>query len=476
MTFDPDLHRAISMRPAPLHAHPERVEQHIHTEELSPNGVSSVLATKAQPKAKLIATTSSYEAQDPQAEDHNPVARPAHASSVGDDVENQRLPSYTPESDPYHLSSCLKSPEQIEAIRANSSRKRGPASTLSCAPITQGKDAVQAKRLQGFYETQNENIERLLKPVDDHRREAKEEAGAEQLQFKIAVHGSFAANVVLAALQLYGAIASGSLSLFTTCADALFDPLSNITLILCNRAVNRVDGRKFPAGKARIETAGNICFCFLMCAVSFILIVVSARDIAEGSTTATTTFHLPSVIAVCVAFTTKLGLFFYCWALRNKYSQIRILWEDHRNDLFINGFGVLTSVGGSKLAWWIDPMGSIILSVLIATLWLRTAYSEFQLLIGVTADTQTLQLITYISMTHSPLIVSLDTVRAWHSGPRIVVEVDIVLHPDQSLRETHDIAEELQTKLESLPVVDRAYVHVDYETSHAPEHFLKKQL
>lgn len=79
-------------------------------------------------------------------------------------------------------------------------------------------------------------------------------------------------------------------------------------------------------------------------------------------------------------------------------------------------------------------------------------------------------------MTHSPHIISLDTVRAWHSGPRIVVEVDIVLNPDQTLRETHDVAEDLQTKLESLPIVERAYVHVDYETSHAPEHFLKKQL
>jgi len=59
-------------------------------------------------------------------------------------------------------------------------------------------------------------------------------------------------------------------------------------------------------------------------------------------------------------------------------------------------FGVMTSVLGSKLRWWIDPMGSILLSVLIAFLWLRTARSEFLLLIGVSADTPTLQLITYI--------------------------------------------------------------------------------
>lgn len=56
------------------------------------------------------------------------------------------------------------------------------------------------------------------------------------------------------------------------------------------------------------------------------------------------------------------------------------------------------------------------------------------------------------------------------------MEVDIVMDANNSLRETHDVAEELQTKLESLPKVDRAYVHVDYETTHAPEHFLKKEL
>lgn len=325
---DPDLHRAISLRPSPFHAHPEpstRVAQ-------LPDGVLPVLPLE---QSKPGASTS-YEV----AEAHDPVSRPAFARNASDaeDIEGQRLPSYTSQNDPLHLASRIKSAEQLDAIQANTSRKRQGAKDRVCAPIAQTKDAIQTRRLRGFYEEQNEKIERMLKPVDEHRREAKEEAGADHLQYKIAVYGSFAANVILAGLQLYGAISSGSLSLFTTMADALFDPLSNLTLILCNRAVNRVDPRKFPAGKARIETAGNICFCFLMCSVSFILIVMSARDIAAGSDTDTKRFHPPAVIAVGIAFATKFALFLYCWSLRNKYSSIRILWEDHRNDLFINGY------------------------------------------------------------------------------------------------------------------------------------------
>jgi divalent metal cation (Fe/Co/Zn/Cd) transporter len=207
-----------------------------------------------------------------------------------------------------------------------------------------------------------------------------------------------------------------------------------------------------------------------MTAVSFILIAFSVRELAVGQ--ATDGFHLPSIIAVALAFCTKLGLFLYCWALKDKYSQINILWQDHRNDLLINGFGILTSVGGSKLAWWIDPIGAVILSAI----WLRTAFSEFLLLIGITASVKMQQHITYICLTHSPDFQRIDTVRCYHSGPRLIVEVDVVMNPEATVRVTHDVAEELQTKLESLPNIERAYVHVDYETTHKPEHACKKDI
>jgi divalent metal cation (Fe/Co/Zn/Cd) transporter len=344
----------------------------------------------------VAAHTTAYEPTTPDSENNDPIARSA-SRAFDEDVERQSLPRYTRESDPYQLSSKLKSPSEIDLIKANTSKKRDGWSRIGCLePLSKGKGAWRARKVQGFYKSQNDTIQQLLKPVDDHRQEAKDVYGENQVKYKVAVRGSFLANVLLAGLQLYAAASSVSLSLFTTMADALFDPLSNVTLILSNRAVNRVDPRKFPSGKARIETAGNIVFCFLMTSVSFIIVVQSIEEIARGSPEDTKAFHPPSIIAVAFAFATKLGLFIYCWTLRHLFSQIRILWEDHRNDLLINGFGLLTSVGGSKLKWWVDPMGAIILSCLIALLWLRTAYSEFQLLIGVSAETQMLQLITYI--------------------------------------------------------------------------------
>ncbi|KAL8667938.1 MAG: hypothetical protein Q9202_000403 [Teloschistes flavicans] len=425
------------------------------------------------------AASTSYELTDITGTNNDPHVRHpishSHSSSASD-IENTF--HHDPTTDPYQLSSKLKPPGELNLIRTHK---------YGIARLSQGR------KLKDFYEAQNENIERWLRPVDEHIRIAKDFNNENQLKFKIAVHGSFAANILLAALQIFAAVFSGSLSLFTTMADAVFDPMSNITLIICNRAVKKVDPRRFPSGKARIETAGNIVFCFIMTAVSFILIVLSCMELAQGNPAPrsckpvpendncapakTKTFYVASVAVVGFAFATKFALFCYCWALRKVYSQIHILWADHRNDMIINGVGILTTCGGAFVRWWIDPMGAILLSTLIATIWLRTAYAEFQLLIGVTADTSLQQWITYISMTHAPdMIRQLDTVRAYHSGPRIIVEVDVVMDPGETLRATHDVAEALQVKLESLPDVERAYVHIDFETSHKPEHFLKKEL
>jgi divalent metal cation (Fe/Co/Zn/Cd) transporter len=73
-------------------------------------------------------------------------------------------------------------------------------------------------------------------------------------------------------------------------------------------------------------------------------------------------------------------------------------------------------------------------------------------------------------MTHDPRILKVDTCRAYHSGYNVFVEVDIMLPKEMTLMEAHDIGEELQYKLESLPEVDRAFVHLDYEVYHKPEH------
>lgn len=56
------------------------------------------------------------------------------------------------------------------------------------------------------------------------------------------------------------------------------------------------------------------------------------------------------------------------------------------------------------------------------------------------------------------------------------LQVDIELPEDLPLIEAHAIGESLQIKIEQLEEVERAFVHLDYECDHKPEHTILSKL
>ncbi|KAF7307230.1 Metal tolerance protein 3 [Mycena indigotica] len=360
-------------------------------------------------------------------------------------VDPERLGANT-EVDPFHFKGAFKSSQEIDALRK---RKRG-------------------RRLAAYHATQNNLINSLLKSMEAHTEDARIDEAAARLPVKIAVWASLIANLCLCILQLYAAISSLSLSLLATAIDAVFDIGSNILLFWLHRKAENLDSTEWPVGGARLETIGNIVYGFLMGSVNLVVIVESAQSLITKTNNDLKQFHLPSILAVAAALAVKLLLFLYCFSLRNKSSQVRVLWEDHRNDLWINTFGILMSTGGSKLRWWLDPTGAIIIALGVTVSWCRTIYSQFELLAGKSASHEFLQLLIYKSLTFNEQIIKLDTARAYHSGPDYFVEIDIVMDTQTPLWKAHDVSQALQEKLEALPNVERAFVHVDYETTHTP--------
>lgn len=55
-------------------------------------------------------------------------------------------------------------------------------------------------------------------------------------------------------------------------------------------------------------------------------------------------------------------------------------------------------------------------------------------------------------------------------------QVDIELPEDLPLKVAHTIGESLQIKIENLPEVERAFVHLDFECDHKPEHSVLTKL
>lgn len=212
------------------------------------------------------------------------------------------------------------------------------------------------------------------------------------------------------------------------------------------------------------------------------------------------------MIGIMVSVTAvKFVLMVYCRRFKNEI--VKAYAQDHFFDVITNSVGLVTAVLAVRFYWWIDPTGAILVSLkrgdnsvqfikirefleLISELefivfagvvwmqialytistWAKTVIENVWSLIGRTAPPEFLAKITYLIWNHHEEIKHIDTVRGYTFGSHYFVEVDIVLPEDMLLSKAHNIGETLQEKLEQLPEVERAFVHIDFEYTHRPEH------
>ncbi|KAJ5871523.1 Cation efflux protein [Penicillium soppii] len=321
------------------------------------------------------------------------------------------------------------------------------------------------EKLNGFYKQQNEMIEGFLSSGDEERLKAEDEA-QNGGKVKLAVRASFVVNFLLFVIQLYAAVTTGSLALFATAADAFMDLVSSIVMLVTSRMSSRPKPYKYPVGRRRVETMGVIMFCALMTIVAVELIIESAKALAAGKTESAQLALVP-LICVGIAIFSKFVMFLYCFGLR-RYPAAHVFYIDHRNDLAVNGFGLIMSIVGDRFVWYLDPIGACCIALLILFSWASTAFENMWLIVGKCAPREFVNKCIYVTLTHDQRIQKVDTTqcRAYHSGQQLYVEVDIVMDPETKLRESHDVSQALQRKLEGLADVERAFVHVDYDYEH----------
>ncbi|EEH52781.1 cation diffusion facilitator family [Micromonas pusilla CCMP1545] len=293
----------------------------------------------------------------------------------------------------------------------------------------------------------------------DAKREKREE---------FALQISFWANVLLLGIKTYAAVVSGSLSIMTSALDSFLDLVSGLILYLTERNMKKSNKYMYPAGKSRMQPLGIIVFSCIMGTLGFQIMIEGVRQLVGE----THTHHLEdlwAVLGIMVSvIVVKFCLYLFC---RNSQNEAVLTYaQDHRNDVMTNSVGLAAAIAGDKLYFWIDPLGAILLASYIVYNWSCTALENVKAMVGVSAPPEFLTQLTYLAWNHHEDIVCIDTVRAYTFGPNYFVEVDVVLPEEMPLRRAHDIGESLQNRIEEMEDVERAFVHIDFETAHYPEH------
>ncbi|CAN6545629.1 unnamed protein product [Malus baccata var. baccata] len=288
----------------------------------------------------------------------------------------------------------------------------------------------QNKLLKGFNEIDYSFSEMGFWPGSLTQDEVNQLAGNE----RIAIYASNVANLVLFLAKVYASVESRSLAVIASTLESLLDVLSGFILWFSSHAMRKPNQYRYPISKARMQPVGIIVFASVMATLGLQILFESGRQLL-----------------------TKI-----------KNEIVQAYAQDHLFDVITNGIGLAAAVLAIRFYLWLDPVGAIIIALYTMGNWAKTVMENVWSLIGKTAPAEYLAKLTYLIWNDDKEIKHIDTVRAYTFGCNYFVEADIVLPGDMSLSHAHNMGETLQEKIEKLPEVDRAFVHVDF--IHRPEH------
>ncbi|KAJ5073935.1 metal tolerance protein c3-related [Anaeramoeba ignava] len=329
---------------------------------------------------------------------------------------------------------------------------------------------VQETELTDPTEPTEKSQEVLLKMKEQRRKTIQTKAKEkEQKITDLQLWISFITNFVLVILKSIAVSVSSSATVVASLMDSILDILSCFTVIFTERFSRKKsfnDLYRYPVGKSRMEPILILVFSSVTSTMGIQLFIQSIQHLI-GKKTKVEFGVYPFVVLL---FTVGVKLILYIWCRFSKRSVIRILSKDHRNDVFSNLVGVIMAEMATKYYWRMDFIGEMTIAFMILLTWITLIYKNIFNLIGVSAPPELFNRLTFLALKHHQAILAVERVQTLKFGSKYFVEIDIVLPYDMLLEQCHRIGESLQDKVEEIPEVERAFVHVDSQIEHKPEH------
>lgn len=301
----------------------------------------------------------------------------------------------------------------------------------------------------------------------------EEDEDTESPIVKLALYVNLSANTTLLILKIIVAIMTSSLSVLASLVDAALDFLSTAIVWFTSWMIARQDRYAYPVGRRRLEPIGVLIFSVIMM-TSFFQVGIEGISRLTGNDHTVVQLTIPAVAIMAATVIIKGLCWLWCRLIRN--SSVQALAQDAATDVVFNTFSILFPLVGYFFhVWWLDATGGILLSAYVIINWSRTSAEHIRNLTGASATADERNILLYMTMRFAKSIKKIQGLQAYHAGDKLNVEVDIVVDEGTSLRDSHDLGESLQYVLESVPYVDRAFVHIDYTDYNFPTHMSQQE-
>lgn len=261
-------------------------------------------------------------------------------------------------------------------------------------------------------------------------------------------------NIFLTVCKIIAGIYGRSAAMMADGVHSLSDLLSDFVVLIFTKISSKKNDRDHSYGHGKFETLATAI-------VSIILIVVGVRLMADAIERVSAFFRgeeiaKPGVIALVAAVVSIISkelLFRITKKVGDDVNSPVVVanaWH-HRSDA-LSSIGSFAGIGGAMLLgpkwYFLDPVVCIIISIAIIVVAVRMAVPALEELLDKSLPDETVRKIEELALGISGVI-DIHELKTRRSGIDVLIEAHILVDPDLTIVQAHEISSNVEKVLES---------------------------
>jgi len=266
-------------------------------------------------------------------------------------------------------------------------------------------------------------------------------------------------NLCLAVAKGGAAWISGSSAVLSDAANSLSDTLYSLFMALGLYLARQPPDRSHPQGHSRFEPLVSLLIAAVMGVAGYAAIREAVQRFRSGAAAVSLGWPVAALVGSVLV---KLVMYRLVLDAARKANSpaIRASARDNLADVVASSAALLGVLGSNLVHPFLDPAAGVLVAFWILRAIWEIAHENLGYLTGRGAPPEVTAEIVEAA-TSVPGVLDVHQVIADHVGPELRVDMHIDVDGEMPLREAHAIGEQVETRVEALPNVDQAFVHVE---------------
>lgn len=274
---------------------------------------------------------------------------------------------------------------------------------------------------------------------------------------------SIVVNLVLSLGKLLAGIFGRSGAMISDAVHSASDVFSTIIVIVGVRISSKKSDTNHPYGHERLECVASIILATILMATGVGIGLGGLRTIISGDYESLAVPGLMALAAAVISVAVKEWMYWYTRAAAKKINSGALMadaWH-HRSDS-LSSIGAFIGIAGSRMGYPVlDSAACLVISIFIA----KAAYEIFMdavdKMVDKACDAKTEEEIRRIVLGQDGVL-GIDRLKTRLFGAKMYVDMEISADGNQTLYETHAIAEHVHDAIEArFAEVKHCMVHVN---------------